>query len=198
MYSLPTSVQTKDGKTYHITDDGDFRVVLNCFTACNDMELTSEDEQVLACLLIFYNEFTDFDDLAQLSSETMDELVKFMFNFFNCGQPEERLGMTKNKKLIDWEDDEMLITAAINNVAHTEIRSLEYLHWWTFMGFYLSIGESVLSTVVSIRDKLTSGKKLEDYEKEFKKNNPEYFVWNNKTREDKEAEEYINSIWGRR
>ena len=53
MYSLPTSVQTKDGRTYHITNNGDYRVVLECFTACNDMELSGEDEQILASLLIF-------------------------------------------------------------------------------------------------------------------------------------------------
>lgn len=195
MYSLPTSVQTKDGRTYHITNNGDYRVVLECFTACNDMELESEDEQVLASLLIFYNEFTDFDDVVQIDEETLSELVKFMFDFFNCGQPEERLGATKHKKLIDWQDDEMLIVSAINNVAHTEIRSLEYLHWWTFMGYYLAIGESVLSTVVGIRDKISRGKKLEDYEKEFQRNNPEYFVWNSKTREDKEAEAFVKSVW---
>lgn len=158
MYSLPTSVQTKDGRTYHITNNGDYRVVLECFTACNDMELSGEDEQILASLLIFYNEFTDFDDVVSTDSETLTELAKFMFDFFNCGQPEDRLGATRHKKLIDWQDDEMLIVSAINNVAHTEIRSLEYLHWWTFMGYYLAIGESVLSTVVGIRDKISRGK----------------------------------------
>ena len=195
MYSLPTSVTTKDGTTYHITNNGDFRVVLNCFTACNDMELTSEDEQVLACLLIFYNEFEDFDDLACLDKDTLEELALFMFNFFNCGQPEDRIGANKHKKLIDWEDDEMLIISAVNNVAHTEVRALEYLHWWTFMGYYLAIGESVLSTVVSIRDKITKGTKLEDYEKEFKRDNPEYFIWNSKSRADLEAEEFVKSVW---
>jgi len=199
MYRLPTSVTTKDGRIFHVTNNGDFRVVLECFTACNDMELESEDEQVLASLLIFYNEFMDFDDVAALDRDTTVELVQFMFNFFNCGQPEERVGATKNhRKLIDWDQDEMLIASAINNVAHTEIRALDYLHWWTFMGYYLAIGESVLSTVVSIRNKIMSGKKLEDYEKEFKRDNPEYFVWNNKTRADLEADDFIKSIWNAR
>ena len=198
MYRLPTSVTTKDGRIFHITNNGDFRVVLECFTACNDMELESEDEQVLASLLIFYNEFKDFDDVASLDRDTTVELVQFMFNFFNCGQPEERVGANKHKKLIDWDQDELLISSAINNVAHTEIRALDYLHWWTFMGYYLAIGESVLSTVVSIRNKIMSGKKLEDYEKEFKRDNPEYFIWNNKTRADLEADDFIKSIWNTR
>ena len=195
MYSLPTSVQTKDGNIFHITNNGDYRVVLECFVACGDMELTSEDEQVLACLLIFYNEFNDFDDLMNISTETITELVQFMFSFFNCGKKDGEIGANRHKKLIDWEQDEQIITAAINNVAHTEVRALDYLHWWTFMGHYLSVGESVLSTVVSIRDKITRGKKLEDYEKEFKRDNPEYFVWNSKSREDIEAEEFIKSVW---
>ncbi len=34
-----------------------------------------------------------------------------------------------------------------------DIRSIKYMHWWTFFGLYLEIGESLFSTVVSIRDK---------------------------------------------
>ena len=193
MYTLPTSVKTKDGNTYHIVNNGDYRVVLECFKACNDSEL-SEDEKALACLLIFYDNIDNYDDLRPLSSNDLNDLITFMFDFFNCGQ--KSIGANKNRKLIDWEQDEQMIVSAINNVAHTEVRALEYLHWWTFMGYYLSVGESVLSTVVSIRDKTARGKKLEKYEKEFKQNNPEYFMIKQEmTKEEKEFDDYIMSMW---
>ena len=54
MYGLPTAITIADGRQFSITDRGDYRVVLRCFEAIEDAEL-SEDERVLASLLIFYN-----------------------------------------------------------------------------------------------------------------------------------------------
>ena len=83
MYSLQTSVDI-NGHKYNITDNGDFRMVLDCFSALGDEKL-SEDYRVLASLLIFYNELNSFDDLAK-HQDDLEELVKGMFKFFNCGQ----------------------------------------------------------------------------------------------------------------
>ena len=41
------------------------------------------------------------------------------------------------------------------------------------------------------------GKKLEKYEREFKDNNPEYFIWNNKTTEQLELEKELLSNWNK-
>ena len=190
MYELPTSITIED-RQYQITNNGDYRVILDCFSALSDNEL-SEDERVLASLLIFYNEFTDIEDIPQ-DKELAKNLIVEMYNFFNCG--EERVGASTGKQLIDWDGDSTIITAAINNVAHTEIRSLPYLHWWTFMGYYMSIGESVLSTVVSIRNKLTKGKELEKWEREFKVDNPQYFNWRKKSADEIELDEYVKNLW---
>ena len=193
MYELPTSITIED-RQYQITNNGDYRVILDCFNALSDNEL-SEDEQVLASLLIFYNEFTDLDDLPE-DRDILQQLVTEMCKFFNCGQ-EETVGAKTDQKLIDWESDSLIITSAINNVAHTEIRSLPYLHWWTFMGYYMSVGESVLSTVVSIRSKLTKGKELEKWEREFKRDNPQYFNWRKRSKEQLDLDEYVKSIWNK-
>ena len=90
-----------------------------------------------------------------------------------------------------------MICAAVNNVAKTEIRAIPSLHWWTFLGYYMSVGESVLSTVVGIRDKLLKHKKLEKWEQDFKKSNPKYFVWKKSTVQDREAENLIKQIWNK-
>ena len=39
------------------------------------------------------------------------------------------------------------------------------------------------------------GKKLEKHEKEFKRDNPEYFVWNAGNQDDAEAEALFNELW---
>ena len=70
-------------------------------------------------------------------------------------------------RVIDWAQDEAIIFPAINKVAGKEVRAVEYIHWWTFMSWFHAIGEGQLSTVVSIRDKLHRGKKLEPWEREF-------------------------------
>ena len=61
MYDLPVEITIQD-RHYQITNNGDYRVILDCFKALSDNEM-SEDEQVLASLLIFYNEFTDIDEI---------------------------------------------------------------------------------------------------------------------------------------
>ena len=190
MYELPTSIAIED-RQYQITNNGDYRVILDCFSALSDNEL-SEDERVLASLLIFYNEFTDLEDIPQ-DKELVKNLITEMYSFFNCG--EENVGASTGKQLINWDGDSNIITAAINNVAHTEIRSLPYLHWWTFMGYYMSVGESVLSTVVGIRNKLTKGKELEKWEREFKRDNPQYFNWRKKSNDEIELDEYVKNLW---
>ena len=55
MFELPINITTQSGDVYGITNKGDYRMVLDCFNALNDTEL-SEDERVLASLLIFYND----------------------------------------------------------------------------------------------------------------------------------------------
>lgn len=192
MYSLQTSVIV-DGREFTITNKGDFRMVLDCMAALRDDEL-SEDCRVLASLLIFYNEFDSFESIYKETPETLTELLKGMFFFIDCGQ-DESYGAKTSHALVDWEKDSQMICSAINKIANTEIRALDYLHWWTFMGYFAAIGDSTLATVVGIRNKLITGKKLEKWEQEFKRNNPNYFIWKSTTVEERETDKLIREIW---
>lgn len=192
MYRLPTKVIVDDLE-FNIRDRGDFRMVLDCFKALQDEEL-SEDYRVLASLLIFYNEFNDIEDLQEYEPQ-LNELVREMYRFINGGE-DNSPGAERDVSLVDWEQDSQMVCAAINNVAKQEIRSIEYLHWWTFLGYYMSIGQSVLSTVVGIRDKVAHRKKLEPWEKEFKKNNPKYFVWR-QTAQEQDLNNLVREIWNK-
>lgn len=192
MYSLQTTISVNQA-SFGITDKGDFRMVLDCFRALNDDEL-SDTEKMYACLIIFYEDINDIEDLDKYA-DYIEELQTEMMKFFNGGEDEPQ-GAKSNYRLIDWDKDSNLICSAINNVANTEIRTLEYLHWWTFLGYYLAVGECALSTVVNIRQKIAKDIKLEDYEKKFRKENPEYFNIDLRSAEQKEADDYIRRLWG--
>ena len=61
-----------------------------------------------------------------------------------------------------------MIFPAINAVAGCEVRSIPYMHWWTFLGYFENVdNECLWSFVISIRQKRAKGKKLEKYEQEF-------------------------------
>ena len=190
MYELPTTVDI-DGNVFHIRRKGDFRVILGCFAALQDDELDKE-YKILTAIIIFYEEFDSLEDTNKYS-EFLEKLALEMFKFINCGQNNQR-GAESEISLINWEDDSQIICAAVNNVAKQEVRILEYLHWWTFLGYYMSVGQSVLSTVVSIRDKVYRGKKLDKWEQDFKKENPQFFVRKQPTIE-REFEEELRNLW---
>jgi len=190
-YELPTSVILND-TAHAIRRDGDFRMVLDCFRLLQDAEL-EEDERILACLVVFYDGLNDINDIQQLGD--IEEAVKQMFSFFNCGQ-EETPGLKAEAKVIDWDKDALMIISAINNVAGKEIRAEKYLHWWTFMSYYMAIGECTLATVVNIRRKIIKGKKLEKYEQEYVNSNPELFKRNdNFTKEEQEFLDEVLANW---
>lgn len=169
-------------------------MVLDCFQVLNDIEL-SDSERTLACLIIFYEDFNDIESVLSLDGETIKSLIDSAFLFFNCGQEHSQGEM--NYKTIDWETDSQLISSAVNKVAGKEIRAEVYLHWWTFMGYFNAVGESALSTVVGIRSKIAKGKKLEKYETEFRRDNPQYFTWDMRTLKQKEDDELLNQLWNK-
>ena len=72
---------------------------------------------------------------------------------------------------MDWEQDYPLLVAPINRVLGFEAREAGYLHWWTFLGAYMEIGDCLFSQVVAIRKKKASGRKLDKSDEEFYRRN---------------------------
>ena len=190
MYELPTTVSVND-KDYIIRNQADYRVILDVIAALQDVELTQE-ERVFTALIIFYECLSSVDSTIHEfdNADKLHDAVSAMYTFINCNDSD--IGYKTHHKVIDWIQDEKLIVSAINNVAHTEVRALEYLHWWTFIGYYMAVGESPLSTVVGIRDKIARGKKLDKFEKQFKRENPEYFRWK---RDQQEGQQLLDELW---
>ena len=193
MYELPTEIIVK-GIPYQIRNRGDYRMILDVFSVLEDDEL-EQNERVISALMIFYENFNELEDVLACGDD-LEELVKQMYNFFN-GDKVKANEVKKARKLLDWEGDSALISAAINHVSGKEIRSEPYIHWWTFLSYYMSVGESVLSTVISIRDKIANGKKLEKWEQDYKRDNPQYFRWKYKTVDEIDAENWLKSVWNK-
>lgn len=72
---------------------------------------------------------------------------------------------------MDWGQDFSLIAAPINRVLGKEVRAVEYLHFWTFIGAYQEIGDCTFAQVVNIRRKKAKGQKLDKSEQAFYKAN---------------------------
>ena len=193
MFDLPTTI-TVNGKEYPIRNKGDFRMVFDCFSALNDDGLDISYRAVTA-LFIFIDGVTSIRQLHEMfpTQQLLTEAVKQMYNWFNCGQ-DEIAGVKAHKGVVDWEQDQQLIAGAINAVSKIEVRSMPYLHWWTFMGYYFNIGDGAFSTIVNIRSKIKEGKKLEKYEQEFQRNNPQYFT-TKRTTVEKEFDDELRRMW---
>lgn len=188
-YELPTTLNI-GGIDYKIRGDGDYRIVLDTFSVLEDINL-NKTERVTLALCIFFDGIESVEDLNCFDDLT--DAAHKMFEFFNAGKEEKKV--SSNFKLLDWDADATMVCAAVNNVAKTEIREVPYMHWWTFMSYYMSIGESTLSTVLSIREKMMKGKKMEKWERDFRMENPQYFSWRSKSAEDVEYETWLMSQW---
>ena len=153
LWQLPTKA-TIGGREYEINTD--FRDILEIFSYLNDPELPEFIRWEVA-LTLFFTEVP----------EQREEAAAFLCRFITGGEGAE----TPGPRLLDWQADASAIIADVNKVAGQEIRAVPYIHWWTFLSWFQAIGEGQLSTLVSIRQKLCKGKKLEDWEKEFYREN---------------------------
>ena len=175
IYDLPTSVEF-GGREWAINTD--FRDVLNVLIAFDDPELTNA-EKGYVCLR---NLYVDYDDIPR---DQMQAAYDAAIEFIDHGHPDDK---KPTKKTMDWEQDASLIFPAVNHVAGFEVRSADYIHWWTFMGYFMEIKDSTYSTVLSLRQKKARGKKLEKYEQEYWRNNKGICELRTKETEEEKAE----------
>lgn len=158
MYDLPTALDVC-GVSYPVLSD--YRAVLDVCAALTDVELT-EQERVFAALYIFYPSFD------AMPPEHYEDAIKQCFWFIDCG---EEYKDDPRPKLMDWEQDFRYVVAPVNRVIGTEVRALEYLHWWSFVSAYMEIGDCTFAQVIRIRDQLNKGKPLDKADREWYRNN---------------------------
>lgn len=192
-WKLPASLNV-GGTDYKIRTD--YRVILDILSAMNDSDIlepgmTDDEmhaEKVLTMLRILY---IDFD---RMPMSDWTEAAEKACEFIDCGLRDD--GAPK-PRLMDWEQDAPIIVPAVNKVCNSDVRSVQYMHWWTFFGYYMEIGECMLSTVISIRDKKRRGKKLEKWEQEFYRNNRHIVdLKNKKIERSAEEKEALRELFG--
>lgn len=182
-WELPTSLEV-GGEYWHINSD--FRNILGILMCFNDPEY--EDVAAEACLEILY------DDIDSMPVELYQEALERAIEFIDMGIKDDG---QRQAHTMDWEQDAPIIIPSVNRVLGREIRAVPYMHWWTFLGAYMEIGESLFSQVLNIRTKKAKGKKLEKYEQDFYKENRQLVDLKKRyTDEEIEEQERIKALLG--
>ena len=158
-YDLPTSAVI-NGTEYDIRSD--YRAILDIISVMCDSS-ANDKERAYVTLSIFYPDFES------IPSSDYQEALDFCLLFINGGV-DEKPGPPK-PKVMDWKQDFPLIVSPINKALGFEIRSVDYLHWWTFLAAYQEIGDCLFAHVVSIRRKKKRGQKLDKSDQQFYREN---------------------------
>ena len=168
--------------------ESDYRNILVGLVACADPEY-SDKEKLYIVMKRLYQSY-----LEKIPERDISEAAKKAKWFLDCGQIFDE--KKPPSKLIDWEQDESIIFPAVNKVANTEVRSMDYIHWWTFMGYFMEIEEGTFSTVLGIRQKRAKGKSLDKWEKEFYRNNKSLCDIKRRYTEEEQREiEFLNTVF---
>ena len=190
-WEFPTSLNV-GGIDYEIRTD--YRAVLDLLTALNDPDLTDTDPQITAYMQSRVILEIMYPDCDNIPAEHIQEALDKVSEFIDMGISDDR----KKPKTMDWEQDAPILIPAINKVLNCEIRAQKYIHWWTFLGAYMEIGESLFSNVIHIRQKKAKGKKLEKWELDFYKENKSLidFVDKKKKRSEEEKSAIDELFYG--
>ena len=153
-WQLPESLKV-DGE--YIPIRADFRDVIRVLSCLEDEDLPLFARWRKA-LRLFYKE--------SVKPQNRQSAMEALCGFISCYRPG-----TPGPRLMSWQQDGQLIAGQINQVAGLEVRSLKFLHWWTFLGYFDAMGPGLFAQVVAIREKLRTGKKLDSSEQQFYEKN---------------------------
>ncbi len=149
-WRLPESATFSGVEYRHKTD---FRDILKLLAFLSDGGKPAFHRWQTA-LIYFYG--------TQIPPENHREAMDYLGDFLAAGD-----AGSPGPRRFDWEADAQAIAAGVNAVAGFEVRQAAYLHWWTFLGYFRSMGEGQFSFLVGIREKLRRGQKLDPQEQEF-------------------------------
>lgn len=166
---LPTELEV-DGEMYPI--DSDFRTILTIIDCYSDSDLSDDESeriqiQSAVCLNNLYGSRDKNGKWVPNIPKNAEKAIEKAIWFIDGGD-QQRLEKSKKGAVIDWDQDQYLIFPAVNQVIGKEIREIEYVHWWTFLGYMSSVSPDCLfSQVMSLRNKKARGKLKDKWEKEL-------------------------------
>lgn len=178
-YDLPTSLTI--GEVAYKIRYG-WRSVLDVLRACADPEL--DDHGKAQCVLVIM-----YPGWKEIPPDKHAEALEKACDFIDCGHIDD--GKPK-PKMIDWEQDAPVIIPEINRVAGREVRLDPDIHWWTFFGWFMGIGDGLLASILHIRQKKAKHQKLEKWERDFYNANKALVdIKSPETKEEKEVKENL-------
>ena len=191
MWSLPISVEIGE-KKYPIRNKCDFRVVLDVISSLSDEELEMEQRVECALFQFYGNDELDTVEKVLTSLNDIQIAIVEMMKIINLGKEETE--EEHKPKLMDWEHDYPQLAPAISRVLGYSVRQeTTYTHWYDFIGAYMEIGDCTFANIISIRNKRIKGKKLEDWEQEFYRENKKIVDLPHKLTD--EEQEWLDSDW---
>ena len=191
MWNLPVSVEI-DGKEHPIRNNCDFRVVLDVISSLNDEELEMEQRVECALFQFYGNDELDTPEKVLVSLNDIQIAIVEMMKIINLGK--EETDEEYKPKLMDWEHDFTQLSPPISRTLGYSVRDAKnYTHWYDFIGAYMEIGDCTFANIISIRNKRMRGKKLEDWEQEFYRENKKIIDLPHKLTD--EEQEWLDSDW---
>lgn len=140
---FPTKLKVGN-KIYEINSD--FRNCLAIISAYEDESLTIQEKYYIL-LKRLYKKMPD----------DIEEAIKKAVLFLNCGK--EVSNDEDTKRLYSFNKDGEVIYSAVSQTHDIDLESIEYLHWWKFVFFFMDVDKDcTFSYILSLRQKKNKGK----------------------------------------
>lgn len=135
--------------------NSDFRAIITVLQSWEDDYFNDEDKIEILLRILYKDQ--QLDDVGLALTEAKSFLNRTRLDSESTDEP----------ILISWVQDIHLIFDGIISTHGTDPRTLEYLHWWSFLGLFHGIKEGTFSNIIRIRSKINNAEKLDKWEEEY-------------------------------
>lgn len=134
----------------------DFRDCLNIIIMFEDENLTKYEKIELMLRLLY-------KDTSKINQDNIEEAIKKAVLFLDGGDTsdsnENESVDSLSKRVYSFGKDAKYIYSAIKKTHNIDLESIEYLHYWKFIYYFLDLDENCFfSQMVNLRNKKNKGK----------------------------------------
>lgn len=182
---LPEGYEDENGTFYPM--DFDFRIGVQVSLIQDDPELDDIEKILLTQDLIFAGDIPD-------DPEVIKECVSF---FINGWYQDRHVDKHVKVKTSDFNVDQWRIYSAFLTQYQIDLNSIEFLHYWVFMGLLSTLDECAYTRVLDIRSKDIIPKGLKGKElQDFKDAKYTYALGAKETQELKDEKSNVEAVLG--
>ena len=141
----------------NVAIDADFRNVLEILSAFEDGDLTEGEQRKLLIDRLYSEPVADLGDaLAQA------------YWFLSGGSERKSSGRGKDYgQLYSWVQDRLYILSAVDAVLGYSCRHKRFVHWWDFLGAWMAVTESAISSAIHLRKRKKQGPLTKEERKQW-------------------------------